>query len=225
MRTLSSILMSVTLGLWLLCILILLIFGFTKAVKAAEVTLQWNPVTEATGYKIYHGNASRVYGIPDDVLAATTYTLTLGPGEYYFAVTAYNNYGESGYSEEVSAVIGEQLPPTAIALSLQVEGSTIIANWVYPPGSCEINSLLISLDDETPIPLAADIRAHSFTGLPNGPHTVQVTALNEFGETSSNLVSADVAVIPGGPEGFSGTIELRWNNGCTKTIEINGTVR
>ena len=79
--------------------------------EAATVTLEWNPVATADGYKVYCGTASGQYGTPDDVGNQTTHTLTLGPGTYYFAVTACNSYGESGYSSEVSGTIGQKPPP------------------------------------------------------------------------------------------------------------------
>lgn len=89
---------------WLLMLIPLL-------AQAAEVTLQWSTVERATGYKVYHGTESRVYEPPEDVGTATTYTLTLDAGTYYFAATAYNQYGESGYSEELSAMIEDDSNP------------------------------------------------------------------------------------------------------------------
>ena len=88
-------------SLILTTILLLSIFSLSYA---AEVTLQWNGVAEADGYKVYYGEASRAYNPFIDAGALTTWTLVLGPGDYYFAVTAYNNYGESGYSEEVGPI-------------------------------------------------------------------------------------------------------------------------
>ena len=70
---------------------------------AAGVTVQWDAVPNAVGYKVYHGTESGVYSPHDDVGNQTTHVLTLDPGTYYFAVTAYNEYGESGYSEETYA--------------------------------------------------------------------------------------------------------------------------
>ena len=76
----------------------------------AEVTLDWNPNTEANlaGYKIYVGTSSGVYGDPIDVGLVTTYTVThLRSGEtYWFAAAAYDTLGtESGKSNEVSYTV------------------------------------------------------------------------------------------------------------------------
>lgn len=88
---------------------LLICWAFLVDVFPAEVTLQWNPVERATGYKLYHGSGPRDYETPRDVGADVTSTVAFYfPGKYYFAVTAYNNYGESGYSEEVSATLEEQ---------------------------------------------------------------------------------------------------------------------
>lgn len=110
-----------------------LVLGAPTAVLAAEVTLQWNSVVEADGYKLYWGTSSRLYdsdamilagstarlngqvvtvtedtvvSSPLDVSSDTTAMIAITESDtYYFAVTAYNNYGESGYSEEVSEPI------------------------------------------------------------------------------------------------------------------------
>ena len=91
------------------------------ALEAAQVTLAWNFSSGATGYKVYYGTESRVYNAPDDAGDADHFTLNLDPGDYKFAITAYNNYGESDYSEEVVAVIS----PDPII----VENGTGIGNW------------------------------------------------------------------------------------------------
>ncbi|HEY5997776.1 MAG TPA: choice-of-anchor D domain-containing protein [bacterium] len=84
---------------------LVLILGAGQAL-AAQVTLAWDANTEpdVTGYKVYYGTASGVYGTPIDAGNVTTYTVTgLTDGTtYYFAATAYDSVGnESGYSNEV----------------------------------------------------------------------------------------------------------------------------
>jgi hypothetical protein len=74
----------------------------------STATLRWNAVTgTVSGYKIYVGEAPRLYTRTINVGTATTSTvnnLTVGR-MYYFAVTAYNSAGESRASTEVSKTI------------------------------------------------------------------------------------------------------------------------
>ncbi|MBW1903077.1 MAG: hypothetical protein JRJ20_15830, partial [Deltaproteobacteria bacterium] len=103
---------------------------FAIPVHSADVSLQWNSVAEADGYNVYYGTESGSYQTPEDVMDQTSHTLSLDPGTYYFAVTAYNSYGESGYSEEVSATVADSNPPSSVSLtsdlaSPQPEGTTV----------------------------------------------------------------------------------------------------
>ena len=98
---------------WLMAVVfgIALIF-LPGLIWAADVTLQWNSVERATGYKVYHGQVSRDYLTPADVGIETSHTLVdIADGHWYFAVTAYNEYGESGYSEEVDTTIATGTSP------------------------------------------------------------------------------------------------------------------
>lgn len=74
-----------------------------------SATLTWNAVTGTTisGYKVYVGEAPRLYTrtiTVSTVTSATVSSLTVGK-TYYFAVTAYNSAGESAPSSEVSKTI------------------------------------------------------------------------------------------------------------------------
>ncbi len=84
---------------------LLLILIPAEAALAETVSLAWNANTEADlkGYRVYYGTSSRNYSTVYDVGNATTYvTPNLGPGTYYFAVTAYNySDAESAFSNEV----------------------------------------------------------------------------------------------------------------------------
>ena len=96
---------------WILLIILTVVL-FAITANAAEVTVTWSPSERATGYNLYIGTASGnyTYGLtPYDTGDVTTYTLTIpklqDDQEYFFALTAYNQYGESAKSEEVSATI------------------------------------------------------------------------------------------------------------------------
>jgi hypothetical protein len=76
------------------------------APSSGTVTLIWDPETDPSvrGYKVYVGTSSNAYGAPVDIGNVTTYQVLnlLSGTTYYFAVTAYNSAGESGYSNEVN---------------------------------------------------------------------------------------------------------------------------
>jgi len=71
---------------------------------AAEVKLQWDEQPDAAGYKIYWGLNSRTYFFSQNVSHTNRTTIrNLGSGKtYFFAATATNSTGESGFSNEIS---------------------------------------------------------------------------------------------------------------------------
>jgi len=89
---------------------------------AGQATLSWLPNTEPdlAGYKVYFGQASRIYQAPVDVGNSIGYTLTGLPEGvvYYFAVTAYNSGGESAFSSEVSMLVRDTTPPVISAIAV-----------------------------------------------------------------------------------------------------------
>ena len=75
-----------------------------QSALATQIRIAWVASSGATGYEVYYGTASNTYGLSIDVGNVTTCTLNdLSSGQTYFiAVKAYNNFGKSGYSNEVS---------------------------------------------------------------------------------------------------------------------------
>ena len=90
---------------------VFIVFCSYHHVFAGDVSLAWDPSIseDVVGYKIYYGNFSGSYHSFRTVTSRTDYTVTgLPDGTYYFAVTAFDSAGnESGYSNEVSTVVGE----------------------------------------------------------------------------------------------------------------------
>jgi hypothetical protein len=81
----------------------------TTSSTTKSATLTWNAVTgtTVTGYRIYVGEAPRLYTRTitiGNVTSSTVNSLTVGR-TYYFAVAAYNSAGTSAASNEVSKTI------------------------------------------------------------------------------------------------------------------------
>ena len=124
--------------------LIFLLVG--NSLFAGDVKLAWDEVFAPTlaGYRVYLGRASRSYGTTIDVGNNAAHTVTgLGPGTYFFAVTAYDVLGnESGFSNEVSATIGG---PPSTGCDFNGDGAVnvldlqLLANAVLGIGGCPRN--------------------------------------------------------------------------------------
>ena len=97
---------------------------------AANVIIKWDPSdSETDGYKLYYGIESRNYNTWIDVGDQTSYTLTdLEPGVYHAAVTSYNSYGESDYSDEVIFTVEDDDPTDPGELSFLEIGEININN-------------------------------------------------------------------------------------------------
>ena len=71
-----------------------------------QIILQWDPISAASGYHVYYNTSpgTSLSGLRISGIIGTTTTLNLSSGiTYYFSVTAYDSYGESKPSTEVSA--------------------------------------------------------------------------------------------------------------------------
>ncbi len=87
---------------------------------AAEVTIAWDPSTgDPDGYRIHYSTVSGSYNQTIDVGNITEYTVSGLQSDvtYYFVTSAYNETGQSGFSNEVSwtyTVIDTQPPIVSI---------------------------------------------------------------------------------------------------------------
>ena len=74
---------------------------------AGPLKLAWDPVANATGYRLYYGTSSGNYSSSVDAQNQTIVTVSgLTDGaRYYFAVKAYNGSTTSNFSNEASGVV------------------------------------------------------------------------------------------------------------------------
>lgn len=105
-----------TAGVWIVVAALALVAGCSLDMSAlpvgdGKVALAWNanPEPDVNGYKLYYGFESGNYAGAKDVGNVTAYTLTglQGGTEYFFALTAYNDAGESAFSEELAYTVPE----------------------------------------------------------------------------------------------------------------------
>ena len=120
----------------------------TPPLHAAQVTLAWDPNSEAelAGYKVYYGTSSRKYSACIDVGKSTTAIVPLAePGMvYYLAVTSYDPSGnESQFSEELSYPEGPKCDFSYSLTSLSFiasGGSGIVTVQVQPGCAWSVSS-------------------------------------------------------------------------------------
>jgi fibronectin type 3 domain-containing protein len=74
---------------------------------AGQLKLAWDPVANATGYRLYYGTSSGNHSSSVDAKNQTIVTMSgLTDGvRYYFVVTAYDSTTTSNFSNEVSGVV------------------------------------------------------------------------------------------------------------------------
>jgi hypothetical protein len=105
--------------------MIFFLAGMAYAARVTTVKLAWtaSTSTQVTGYKIYYGAATGQYTVVTDAKNVLTYSFqNLPAGNYFFAATAYDQYGnESGFSNEVSWVSEVLAPPTNLLLNITVQ--------------------------------------------------------------------------------------------------------
>src|SRR5574341_1140943 len=113
-------------------ILAALVTAWGSPVSAAEAILSWNANTESdlAGYHVHYGTTSGSYTTVIPVGLVTSYTVTgLGPGTFYFAVTADDTAGlRSGFSTEVSKIVPDTTAPAISAVAAGVitaSGATV----------------------------------------------------------------------------------------------------
>jgi adhesin HecA-like repeat protein len=103
--------------LFIFVLLIPLNFFTPGHALSAVVTIQWDSSDSATGYKLHYGSESASYDVIEDVGSSLQHTIAdlYDNQNYYFAVTAYNEYGESTYSDELvylTPITAVNQPPT-----------------------------------------------------------------------------------------------------------------
>jgi fibronectin type 3 domain-containing protein len=198
--------------------------GLAASAANAQVNLTWNASAGATGYYI---KRSTISGSEAQIAAqaGTTYAdnaVTNGT-KYYYVVSAYNSYGQSANSAEVSATPVAPPPPAApTGLTATPGNAKVVLAWTAATGATSYNVKRSTTNGSGYAKIGSSTTAgFTDTGLTNGTtYYYVVSAVNASGEgpNSSQASATPVAPAtpPAAPTGLIATagnaqISLTWN--------------
>jgi fibronectin type 3 domain-containing protein len=186
--------------------------------STSSITVSWNPVTGATGYRIYRAlSASGTY-TQISVSTDTSYVNTgLDSGAtYYYKVSAYNAGEESVQSAYVVGVIMPAVPSGLTVSTVSSTSVTLLWNPVTGATSYRIYRSSSSLGTYTQIGTSTGV-SYNNTGLSGATtYYYKVSAYNTGGESAqSGQVSATTTpAVPSGvtaSKASSTSITVSWN--------------
>lgn len=118
-------------------------------VQAGQIQLAWDPVSGATGYRVYYGTQSGTYTASVTSSAATTTVTGLqNCTTYYLAVKAFNAAGESAeFSNELSGWSRPEITAATPGLAMQGSQVTVtVTGTNFQPGALvEMNAPRVTL--------------------------------------------------------------------------------
>ncbi|UJF34210.1 X2-like carbohydrate binding domain-containing protein [Paenibacillus hexagrammi] len=162
-----------------------------------QVQLSWSPVETATGYKIYQSTTSNVYGPEIQSVAASVYSYDVtglnNDTTYYYVVKAFNNDGESLYSNEVAATPRASVPeaPTNVVATAGKNQATVTFSIPADGGSSITGYEITTLPDNAKIQVTGSPAV--ITGLSNGvAYKFTVKAINQVGNSQASDPSNEV---------------------------------
>lgn len=166
-------------------LLALAFLGFHTAALAGQLTLAWDAVAGAAGYRLYYGQASGNYTNSVDTGSATSVTLpSLTNGAtYYLAVTDYTSAGiQSGYSNQVIATVPSVAAPVASFTTSSTAGIAPLTVTMTDTSTGTISTRSWQLGDGT----TASGTTVSKTYATAGSYTVTLTVTGSGGSSSTS---------------------------------------
>jgi fibronectin type 3 domain-containing protein len=198
--------------------------GLTAATANAQVNLTWNSSSAATGYYV---KRSTTTGTEAQIAAVSTTSysdnnVTNGI-KYYYVVSAYNSYGQSANSTEVSATPVAPPPPGAPTGLVATAGNLqVMLTWNASTSATSYN-VKRSTTSGSGYQTVGSATTTSFTntGLTNGTtYYYVVTAVDSAGESGPSSQASATPTVPAqpppAPTGLTATsgnaqVNLTWN--------------
>jgi glycosyl hydrolase family 44 len=162
--------------------------GLTATAVNAAVNLSWTAGSGATGYYVKRSITSGTEAQVANVTATSYVDTSVTNGtKYYYVVSAYNSYGTSGNSNEVSVTPSAPAPAAPTGLSATGSNAQVALAWNTSTGATSYNvKRSIASGGET---LLTNVTTASFTdsGLTNGTtYYYVVSAMLPAGESANS---------------------------------------
>jgi fibronectin type 3 domain-containing protein len=175
--------------------------GLSATAANAQVNLSWSAGSGASAYYVKRSTTSGGPYTQIAAPAATNYTdNNLANGtKYFYVVSAYNSYGQSSNSAEVSATPTAPSPPTAPTGLTAIAGNAQVAlNWSASSGATSYNVKRSTASGGPYTTVSSPtVTNYTNTGLTNGTkYYYVVSAVSAAGESVN---SAQVNVTPAAP--------------------------
>lgn len=193
-----------------------------------SVSLTWNAVGTATGYKVLRGTTTGVYTVTNST-ASNAYVdnTAVGGTQYFYVVQATNASGASASSSEVTATPTVALPDVPTGLTATGTNGAVLLNWSVATGAASYN-VKRSTTSGTEVTIT-NVVATSYNDIDviNGQqYFYVVSSTNGSGESAdSSEVSATPNVPPAAPTGLGATagsnqVALAWT-GSAGAVSYN----
>jgi fibronectin type 3 domain-containing protein len=199
--------------------------GLSATAANAQVNLSWSASSGASAYYVKRSTTSGGPYTQIAAPAATNYAdnnLSNGT-KYFYVVSAYNSYGQSSNSAEVSATPAAPATPPAAPTGLQAAGGNaqVSLTWTASTGATSYHVKRSTTSGSGYTQIAAPMAANfTDTTVTNGTtYFYVVSALNAVGESANsaqaNATPAAPATPPAAPTGLQATggnaqVSLTW---------------
>ena len=192
--------------------------GLVATPGVNSVSLSWNAVSGATGYKVLRGTTTGVYNATNSVASNTNYDATaIGGTTYFYAVQATNASGPSAISAEVSATPTIALPNVPTGLIATGSNSVVNLSWSLATGAASYNVKRSTTSGAEVTIATVGTTNYADSAVVNGtPYFYKVSSTNAAGESAdSSEVTATPDVPPLSPTGLTATagdnqVALAW---------------
>jgi len=181
--------------------IIVLCLGLGSAAQAGDLGFAWNASTGATGYRLYSGSTPGNYTANVDVGGVMQTSLATVPDctNQYYAVTAYNSAGQSGYSTEVASWPRPRVTSTSqstgqrgTSVPLTLNGANYQAGSTISFSTAGLTVSSVSIGSCNQLTLNVSISATAAIG----PTTISVTSPNGVVGTAAGLFSVIGTPLP-----------------------------